>query len=129
MARVRDAEQVFYRLDVTSPSDELIFGLWPRSPRCRIGHNDPAQRPTRRSPQFHMILPPKSFWRIRLRPFEYHFQYLRASETPAAYSYFRLVCGPRLLEDYRVDWTAGLEVVVNADLPHAADHAARARRC
>jgi hypothetical protein len=104
VATVRDAAQVFW-LDVTSPSDSVsACGI---SPLDVVGEGD-GNRPARRSPQFHQMLSRRKFRRIRLRPFEYHFQYLCASERANAYSYFRLTCGPDFLSDFHQGWTVAI---------------------
>ena len=88
-------------LDVTSPSDgassswldpfELVEG--------------DASRPVRRSPHFHLILSRERFQRIRARPFDFHFQYLCASEVRDGYDFFRLTCGPERLSGFAKAWT------------------------
>jgi hypothetical protein len=92
-------------LDVTSPSDgasssrldpfELVEGA--------------GGRPARRSPHFHLILSRERFRRIRMRPFDYHFQYLCASEASGGYDFFRLACGPERLCDFAKAWTRFVE--------------------
>ena len=64
-----------------------------------------AGRPVRRSPQFHLILSRERFRRIRARPFEFHFQYLCASQARGGYDFFRLACGPERLCDFGKAWT------------------------
>ena len=101
VAAVRDARDIFW-LDVTSPSDSVsACGL---SPLDVVGAVDET-RPARRSPHFHLSLSPKTFWRIRLRPFAFHFQYLCATEVADTYSYFRMICGPARLCDFADGWT------------------------
>lgn len=99
-AVARDARTVFW-LDVTSPSDGASSCRF--HPLRRVG--EPADRPVRCSPMFHAALAPEVFRRIRPRPFEYHFQYLKATDAPGAYDYFRLTCGPDLLSEFETSWT------------------------
>ncbi|MCE7027829.1 hypothetical protein [Jiella avicenniae] len=83
-------------LDVTSGSD-------PGS-SCRIPlveGIDLGERPSRvisREPDFHDILEPETFRRIRMRPLEFHFQYLKPSERGHGFDYFELVTRPRPIE-------------------------------
>lgn len=79
-------------LDVTSLSDpasacglDPLQGVAPRR----------ADFPLSRTPAFHEILSQETFWYIRRRPIEFHFQYLKASERGGGYDYFRLVLGPQ----------------------------------
>ena len=83
-------------LDVTSGSD-------PGS-SCRIPlveGIDLGDRPSRvisREPDFHDILEPETFRRIRMRPLDFHFQYLKPSERGHGFDYFELVTRPRPIE-------------------------------
>ncbi|NDW05166.1 hypothetical protein [Jiella pacifica] len=83
-------------LDVTSGSD-------PGS-SCRISlveGIDLGERRSRvisREPDFHDILEPETFRRIRMRPLEFHFQYLKPSERGHGFDYFELVTRPRPIE-------------------------------
>lgn len=89
-------------LDVTSPSDGAsACGVGPLDGLAA----DTPERPRRRSPRFHLILRPETFRFIRRRPFDYHFQYLRDSQVPRAYDYFRLTCGPESLRAFDQGWT------------------------
>jgi hypothetical protein len=89
-------------LDVTSPSDGA--SACRMSPLIDIEGAAP-QRVMRRSPRFHAILEAARFKTIRRRPFDYHFQYLKASDTPRAFDFFRLTCGPEPLRDFAGAWT------------------------
>jgi hypothetical protein len=92
-------------VDVTSPSDGASSSwLDP----CELVDGG-AGRPVRRSPHFHLILSRERFRRIRMRPFDYHFQYLRASEASGGYDFFRLACGPERLCDFGKAWTRFVE--------------------
>lgn len=83
-------------LDVTSGSD-------PGS-SCRIPlieGIDLSGRPSQvvtREPDFHDILEPDTFRHIRLRPLDFHFQYLKPSERGHGFDYFELVTRPRPIE-------------------------------
>jgi hypothetical protein len=88
-------------LDVTSPSDGASSSWLDPFERVEGG----AGRPVRRSPHFHLILSPERFRRIRARPFDFHFQYLCASEVRGGYDFFRLACGPERLSGFAKAWT------------------------
>jgi hypothetical protein len=103
LSLVADCRRIAW-LDVTSPADGAsACGLGPLHFR---GDRQPADRPLRRSPRWHLVLTPNLLRRIRRRPFEHHFQYLKAVAVPRAYDYFRLTCGPEPLERFAEGWTA-----------------------
>lgn len=98
------AERIAW-LDVTSPSDGASSSwLDP----VELVHGG-AGRPVRRSPHFHLVLSRERFRRIRMRPFDYHFQYLCASQVQGGYDVFRLTCGPERLADFGKAWTRFVE--------------------
>ena len=82
-------------LDVTSGSD-------PGS-SCRVPlvwtvdlHGQPS-RVISREPDFHDVLEPETFRYIRVRPPEFHFQYLKPSERGHGFDYFELVTRPEFI--------------------------------
>ena len=101
---VAGARQIAW-LDVTSPSDGASSSRLDPFERLDAG----VRRPPRRSPQFHLILSRERYRRIRMRPFDYHFQYLCAAQVPGGYDLFRLACGPDRLPDFAKGWTRFVE--------------------
>jgi hypothetical protein len=84
-------------LDETSPGDPVSScGLDPLN-----GMGDVPGRlwPVRKSPRFHLLLGRERFRRIKLRPLDFHFQYVMAGEIAGAYDYFLLTAGPHRLLD------------------------------
>jgi hypothetical protein len=81
-------------LDETSPADPVSScGVDPLN-----GLAAPGRRwPVRKSPRFHLLLGPKRYRHIKLRPFDFHFQYVMGGEIAGAYDYFLLTAGPRRL--------------------------------
>jgi hypothetical protein len=88
-------------VDVTSPSDG-ITSSWLNPVELVEGD---GSRPVRRSPHFHLILSRERFRHIRMRPFDFHFQYLCAAESPGGFDVFRMTCGPERLPDFGRAWT------------------------
>lgn len=83
-------------LDVTSGSDP---GSSCRIPLVEgIDLYGRSSRVISREPDFHDILEPETFRRIRMRPLEFHFQYLKPSERGHGFDYFELVTRPRPIE-------------------------------
>ncbi|MBO0663631.1 hypothetical protein LQ948_13390 [Jiella sp. MQZ9-1] len=83
-------------LDVTSGSDPgsscripLIEGIDLRGEPSRV---------ISREPDFHDSLEAETFRHIRMRPLDFHFQYLKPSERGAGFDYFELVTRPRPIE-------------------------------
>ena len=83
-------------LDVTSGSDPGSSCRIPLVEGIDLGGK--ALRVISREPDFHDILEPETFRRIRMRPLEFHFQYLKPSERGHGFDYFELVTRPRLIE-------------------------------
>ncbi len=90
LAALRDGRRVFW-LDITSPSDPGSAGAI--HPLAGLGLGEPEDRPVRRSPRFHLLMP-QSYRRLRLDSLGFHFQYLMATEIAGSYDYFRLTTGP-----------------------------------
>ncbi|ORE98532.1 hypothetical protein [Aurantimonas sp. 22II-16-19i] len=83
-------------LDVTSGSDP---GSSCRIPLVEgVDFGDRSSRVISREPDFHDILEPETFRRIRMRPLDFHFQYLKPSERGHGFDYFELVTRPRPIE-------------------------------
>jgi pimeloyl-ACP methyl ester carboxylesterase len=74
-------------IDVTSGSDPASA--------CRMGPlvGAEAQAP-RWEPEFHRILLPERFRRIRRRPLDFHFQYLKPSDSGDGFDFVRMMCSP-----------------------------------
>jgi pimeloyl-ACP methyl ester carboxylesterase len=85
-------------LDVTSPGDPAAGGLL--HPLKDLMASPPQDRPVRRSPRFHKVLSAETFRRVRANALSFHFQYLKATEKPGGYDFFRIVCGPQDLETF-----------------------------
>ncbi|MBP0614100.1 hypothetical protein [Jiella mangrovi] len=83
-------------LDVTSGSDPGSSCRIPLLEGVDLGRRSP--RVISREPDFHDILEAQTFRRIRLRPLEFHFQYLKPSERGHGFDYFELVTRPRPIE-------------------------------
>ena len=93
---LKQAAGVFW-LDITSPSDPGSTGAI--HPLAGLGLGEPEDRPVRRSPRFHLLMP-ESYRRLRQDPLGFPFQYLMATERSGGYDYFRLTAGPdRLTAD------------------------------
>ncbi|MBO0905698.1 hypothetical protein [Jiella sonneratiae] len=83
-------------LDVTSGSDP---GSSCRIPLIEgIDLSGRQSRVISREPDFHDILEPETFRRIRMRPLDFHFQYLKPSERGHGFDYFELVTRPCPIE-------------------------------
>ena len=76
-------------LDVTSGSDPAsTCGLDP------LAGVETGTTLHRQSPDFHLTLTPSHFREIRTRPLDFHFQYLKATDTPIGFDYMRMICAP-----------------------------------
>jgi pimeloyl-ACP methyl ester carboxylesterase len=53
-----------------------------------------APGPVIRLVEFSRMLKPAMYWRIRLRPYRLHCQFISGNDKRASYDYFMLVCGP-----------------------------------
>ncbi len=83
-------------LDETSPGDPVSScGVDPLH-----GLDIPGRLwPIRKSPRFHVLMTKANFRRIKLKPLDFHFQYLMAGDILGAYDYFRLTAGPDFLRE------------------------------
>lgn len=83
-------------LDETSPGDPVSScGVDPLH-----GLDVPGRLwPIRKSPRFHLLMTKANFRRIKLRPLDFHFQYLMAGDVLGAYDYFRMTAGPQFLNE------------------------------
>lgn len=100
LTTVANARQIPW-LDVTSPSDG-VTSSWLDPTDGIVGAQG---RPIRRSPHFHLILEPDRFRYVRLRPFDFHFQYLKTPDRAEGFNLYRLACGPDRLQDFERAWT------------------------
>jgi len=93
LARVAASDALAW-LDETSPGDPVSS--------CAV---DPLNGilvegrlwPVRKSPRFHLLLTKANFRRIKLKPLDFHFQYVMAGDVLGAYDYFRITAGPDFL--------------------------------
>jgi hypothetical protein len=81
-------------LDETSPADPVsscgvdpLIGL-------EVEHR---LWPIRKSPRFHLLLSGPTYRQIKMSPFAFHFQYIKAGEIAGDYDFFHLTAGPALL--------------------------------
>lgn len=75
-------------IDVTSGSDPASA--------CRMGPLVGAQAQAPRwEPEFHRILTSERFRRIRRRPLDFHFQYLKPSDCEDGFDFVRMMSSPR----------------------------------
>ena len=84
-------------LDVQSRKDVMSFYQFDQA----AGHGITVAASNLRtlSVRFRDVLLPENYKRFRWRFFRVHFQYLMANERRAAYDYFMMICGPRLLAE------------------------------
>ncbi len=82
-------------VDVTGPSDPGCAAAL--HPLLGLGLGEPEGRPERRSPRFHLLLSPESYARLKRKPLDFHFHYLKATEIAGDYDFFRLTAGPETL--------------------------------
>lgn len=90
LAALVAAERVRW-LDITAAADPGAGGAW--SP-LRHSPFDGDERVERRSPRFHKALSAEAFHALKRDPMAYHFQYMRSSDDPSAYDWYRLAFGP-----------------------------------
>jgi len=93
LARVAASDALAW-LDETSPGDPVSScGIDP------LNGITVADRkwPVRKSPRFHLLLTKANFRRIKLKPLDFHFQYVMAGDIAGAYDYFRITAGPDFL--------------------------------
>ena len=102
LACLRQMPQLTW-LDFTAPPDGCCFALMDPTEVCLDGQRDskktPAGGPKRLSPRFAQSFSPASYRAIRRDKYRCHFQYLMATELPAAYDYFSVTAGPMRLVD------------------------------
>lgn len=93
LAKVAASDRLAW-LDETSPADPVSScGLDPLN-----GLEVPGRLwPVRRSPRFHLLVSPAAYRRLKLSPFDFHFQYLKSGEIAGDYDFFRITAGPDLL--------------------------------
>lgn len=89
-------------IDVTAPPDGCCFALVDPTEVCLDGL--PASErapggPKRLSPRFAQSFSPRRYREIKRDKYRCHFQYLMATELPAAYDYFSVTAGPLQLEE------------------------------
>jgi hypothetical protein len=102
LARLRAVLQLTW-IDFTAPPDGCCFALMDPTEVCRDGlperSNDPAAGPKRLSPRFAQAFSVAGYRLVRRDKYRCHFQYLMATELPAAYDYFSVTAGPIRLVD------------------------------
>ena len=89
-------------LDFTAPPDGCCFALVDPTEVCQDGLPDAARTdggPKRLSPRFAHSFSPERYRSIRRDKYRCHFQYLMATERPAAFDYFSVSAGPMRLID------------------------------
>ena len=101
LAGLRAASDLVW-VDMTAPPDGCCFALMDPTEVCQDNLPD-AERskggPKRLSPRFAQSFSPERYRRIRRDKYRCHFQYLMATERPAAYDYFSVTAGPLRLTD------------------------------
>jgi pimeloyl-ACP methyl ester carboxylesterase len=102
LARMRQVPQLTW-LDFTAPPDGCCFALVDPTEVCLDGQpeglKDLAAGPKRLSPRFAQAFSPAGYRLVRRDRYRCHFQYLMATELPAAYDYFSVTAGPMRLVD------------------------------
>lgn len=101
LATLRAASNLTW-LDFTAPPDGCCFALMDPTEVCLDGQPAAARAPAgpkRLSPRFASAFSPGRYRAVRRDRYRCHFQYLMATELPAAYDYFALTAGPRRLGD------------------------------
>jgi hypothetical protein len=85
-------------LDETAPSDPVSScGV---DPLCGLAA-DGRLWPIRKSPRFHLLLSKRRFRQIKLKPLDFHFQYIMAGEKLGEYDFYRLTAGPDVMPGAR----------------------------
>jgi hypothetical protein len=102
LARMRQAPQLTW-VDFTAPPDGCCFALMDPTEVCLDGLPEGAKDlgagPKRLSPRFAQAFSPAGYRSVRRDKYRCHFQYLMATELPAAYDYFSVTAGPIRLVD------------------------------
>ncbi len=78
--------------DVTAAADPGAAGAL--NPLAFSPHAARSDRVVRRRPHFHRALTPAAFRALKRNPMAYHFQYMRPSDDPHVYDWYRLAFGP-----------------------------------
>jgi hypothetical protein len=91
LAALTNARRIRW-LDITSAADPGAGGAW--SPLRHSAHDADEARVERRSPRFHRALTPEAFRALKRDPMAHHFQYMRSSDDPGVYDWYRLAFGP-----------------------------------
>lgn len=86
-------------VDVTAPSDAGCAAAL--HPLLGLDLGEPKGRPVRRSPRFHTQMSPEAYRALRRDPLGFHFQYIKAMESPGDYDFFHMTAGPDLLTSPR----------------------------
>lgn len=101
LAGLRAARDLVW-VDMTAPPDGCCFALMDPTEVCQDGLPDAARSeggPKRLSPRFAQSFLPERYRLIRRDKYRCHFQYLMATERPAAFDYFSVTAGPLRLVD------------------------------
>ncbi|MGM9487112.1 hypothetical protein [Ideonella sp. YS5] len=102
LARLRQEQRLTW-LDFTAPPDGCCFALMDPTEVCLDGLQGsgslPPGGPKRLSPRFAQSFSSARYRSIRRDKYRCHFQYLMATEVPAAYDYFSVTAGPIRLAD------------------------------
>lgn len=96
------AEEHLDWVDMTAPPDGCCFALMDPTEVCLDGLADEqrvAGGPKRLSPRFAQSFSAARYRGIRRDKYRCHFQYLMATELPAAFDYFKVTAGHRRLAD------------------------------
>jgi hypothetical protein len=98
-----EARQIAW-LDVESPADAgSVCGLHPLT---GLAIAPAPGRPTALSPRFHRQMSRPAYDRLRRRPLDFHFHYIKAMEVDGDYDFFRFIAGPDALSAARSRPTA-----------------------
>jgi hypothetical protein len=102
LARLRQASDLVW-IDFTAPPDGCCFALMDPTEVCLDGQSGAREPslggPKRLSPRFAKSFSPQLYRLIRRDKYRCHFQYLMATELPAAFDYFSVTAGPLTLMD------------------------------
>jgi hypothetical protein len=90
LARLVAARHIGW-MDITAASDPGAAAGW--RPLKDSSHAADETRVTCRSPRFHRAMAPAAYRRLKREPMALHFQYMRSSDHPEVYDWFRLIAG------------------------------------
>lgn len=100
LLRLRETKSLVW-IDFTAPPDGCCFALIDPTEVCLDGISDPERPatggPRRLSPRFAQSFSAVRYGLIRRDKYRCHFQYLMATELPAAFDYFTVTAGPETL--------------------------------